>query len=694
MKFNEKFIEALRYVVAHPENEEYKQQMESYITSKGNALEEALLNSEDYADLYTNYLSAVGRLTADGKEYNSAEENEIDDDKTLSAASVNAPKTIPVKKTVTIVAGVAVALTLAGVLKLRGCALQKTNEQTQIVTSDGNNLDVATVKAENTDVKEGYAFNANDREQIVKHVSDFMSSAKELGYEMPVENGMEIYAIANIDSIDLESFNAFDFRKKNPEIMMEHWRDMGTMVRDITAVSSSKYHFDASVLFSNEKDIEAIKKIDELCYKYNEAKGKEKVALARQIEEFAHETILQEKSNGLSSSAKMVFIEYLTGIRRVSVYAGRMNKEEVDAKIFADDTEYDVYTMLVKVDKTAGIVNSNEVSKKDNASTTACDAVGCAHSLTDPTKYSEENASVLAAIKYAIQNSHNFTITVDTTIAKDIKANVDKVKLGTRISFDQKQKELDPIYNDNHFEMPTPKGQSPIMTPQEQASVVQDENGNLVLPQGETGPSQEEQTKQKQEENLDALRTEASSAAAQKAWNDAMAGVYDSSVPAQYARVADTYINDYNDAYNRAKAQLQPVPTPGQEETHFEPLPEPEVVEEKVTVTETTPEPVQQTAPAAPEAANYTVEEVSTPAPTLDPNLETIYAIDPNDPKWDQSVTTFEELPAEEQVVVQDNSTSSVNWNMMQQLRAAKGNLEANKEASDGLDISFGSHTM
>lgn len=675
MKFNEKFIEALRYVVAHPENEDYKQQMESYITSKGNALEEALLNSEEYADLYTNYLSAVGRLTADGEEYDSAEEANEEEMIEESTFSKNKKK---------ILAGLA-ALGLAGTVF--GCsALNAKNSATQ----DANiALDTTEQTQEIHDLKQyrelpkadveyDEVFDADVVAERETRIQNFLTHAKELGYgedTFNVQQLMEVYTILNLEHLSAEEFAALNPGTLNVDLMMEHFGDFGIKVGEAAMVSTSDRHLNIYELVSDKEDSEYLKELEKLLYSYNDANSN-KATVAKQISDLIWDKTV--KGQGIDNATQTIgyYLGYYGNILSVN------NKGKV---ILGDKTQFEE------------IFGKDIDTKTEKACDNACSVELCgkqsqfAESYTDTKKALTDflgNVKEFASsAKYEVQYQWK-------AIKGRIAEAVEKVTLGTKIDLNKYRSSYSVYQNNNHFDMPTPKGQSPIMTPQEQASVVQDENGNLVLPQGETGPSQEEQTKQKQEENLDALRTEASSAAAQKAWNDAMAGVYDSSVPAQYARVADTYINDYNDAYNRAKAQLQPVPTPGQEETHFEPLPEPEVVEEKVTVTETTPEPVQQTAPAAPEAANYTVEEVSTPVPTLDPNLETIYAIDPNDPKWDQSVTTFEELPAEEQVVVQDNSTSSVNWNMMQQLRAAKGNLEANKEASDGLDISFGTHTM
>ncbi len=518
-------------------------------------------------------------------------------------------------------AGITALVTLAGCSALKNSAALQKNSQEEVEIED--------LKKEEA-VNEDYAFDVNDREEIINHVSDFLIEAKKMGYEIDVDQALEMYAMANLKAIDVRTFNAFDFAMKNKGSMMESFRDFGIKVREMAMSSDSEYHFNLASLISNKEDSEALAKFEALVYAYNKSTNKKEASEA--IVEYLHNVIIRE--HNVDSFAKYIMMELSYGLENAS----RNNKE---GSLFHD--HMDIYAILYKQGKESNEWNCNLVSEEGQS------------------KISEEHATLASTLEAIINKALQLPkIEVDETIRKEIIERVSKVSLGEKRHPDFYNNS--PYKNDNYHDMPY----AGALTASDK--IVYDANGNAMVianpkTEAERQADRARQTAEQQAKNNDAGKTADSQSAARLGYEDGYAGR--GSNPGQVSSEhADAYERGWSDGHRDYETEQaakrkteEPTSAPSSN-----PTPAPSSNPTPAPSSNPTPAPTPDPTPAP--SSNPT--PAPTPAPTPDPQQDSVKDVsgidfgDSEEKIIEEEYIPADELSEEDKKAIEAGSTARI----------------------------------
>lgn len=427
------------------------------------------------------------------------------------------------------VAGATVVASLGLISVLQSCSLKKTDtpvEATAITETDYRNIPEA-------DVEYDEVFDANLPEERINRIVDFLKDARSQGYgdEMfTIDQMLDVYTILNLDSLDPEEYAALGLDQKTVEQMMEHFGDFGIAVGQASMISTSDNHLSIADLMANKADAEYIRELENLLYSYNDTNA-DKATIANKISDLVWQKGVQEHT--VSNQAQL--IGFYLG------YYGNVLTVNADTPILADKTQF-------------AEIFGTEREDVDKSNTSGCALTyvnGIQSQFSESYTDTQKSLEAFLELVKDYRNTPVYKINVEEEIykqTKDLVVGEHKDWNTYRTSYSK--------YQNNSYHASSYAGQ---ITQEDRQNMVTLPSGQTVIVEGTVGETKEEQVEQKQIENNDALKTEASSAAVAQAKVDAYANNHNPSVPSQYASVSAEYIESYERAYQEWRKSAEQV---------------------------------------------------------------------------------------------------------------------------------------
>ncbi len=151
------------------------------------------------------------------------------------------------------------------------------------------------------------SFDANDNTILINNSIEFIASSRECGVDfmstVGIHNYMDFYLLANMEQVDpLDYARLGYFSKTTDSIIQNFYWCINEFMEDAMTVTSDK-QLKYDLIFSHQPSAELVMQFQALIAKYNDAEKSERKEVAKEIEVFIEEKLMNEHTAQYNAAA-------------------------------------------------------------------------------------------------------------------------------------------------------------------------------------------------------------------------------------------------------------------------------------------------------------------------------------------------------------------------------------------------------